>query len=92
MDLAGQKGHSLSRGVATEGDEIVRRAILLHTGKDVVMTDVARLGRVARFNDGTVVFSYGGIDLIRLWPMQVKTIHENGLTVMKASQQYEMLI
>lgn len=56
------------------------------------VSDVARLGRVARFPDGSMVFSYGGVDLIRLWPVQVATKVENGSTVLTATRQYEMLI
>lgn len=85
--------NKLSRSVASQGENVVGRAILLHTGdEEISLVDVARLGRVARFPDGSMVFSYGGVDLIRLWPVQVATKVENGSTVLTATRQYEMLI
>lgn len=92
-DLGTKKSQELSRSIAAHGDNVVRRAILLHTGADeVVMADVSRLGSVAWLPDGSEVFSYDGVELIRLWPVQLSTKIENGSTVVTASRQYQMLI
>lgn len=93
MNIIEEKTRELSQGIATQDNNILRKAILRHTGgAELVMADVARLGRVARFPDGSEVFSYGGVDMIRFWPVQVSTKVEGISNIVTATRQYEMLV
>ena len=82
----------IARVSASSTDDLISAAILRQTGQpEIILADLARLGCRKVLPDGTEVFAYDGVDLVRFWPMDVQTgLSPTGFKV-TASRQYQLL-
>lgn len=87
-----EQARQMSRSLAGGVDDILRKAIIAHTGSEAIdLTDLARRGRLAKFPDGTEVFSYDGVDLIRFWPVRFCQSSDSDCYRLRAVQDYQLL-
>lgn len=81
-----------SRAMAGKMDDEIRTAILRHTGEsEIVLADVARLGVQKIMPDGTIVFAYDGVDLLRFWPIEFHTDNSGDAFKVTVSQKFQKL-
>lgn len=87
-----EKAQQLSSSLAAGVNDILRKAIIAHTGCETIdLVDLARRGRLAKFTDGTEVFSYDGVDLIRFWPVRFCPPSDRDCYRLRLVQDYQLL-
>lgn len=90
--MISEKAEALSISLAAGVDDILRKAIVTHTGSETIdLVELARHGRLAKFPDGTEIFSYDGVDLIRFWPCRFIHSHDKHCYRMRAVRNYQLL-
>jgi hypothetical protein len=58
------------RAIAKDYDKIITDAIEAHTGAPLDMVEAARLGKITVMPNMVEVFSYGGVDLLEIGPIE----------------------
>ena len=84
--------NQITRSPADKTDAVIRSAILKQSGKtELVLADVARFGVLKIYPDGTEIFAYDGLDLIRFFPIEISTVETKGKTTLTAKRNYQLL-
>lgn len=87
-----EKYQDVAKALAADSDELLRAAILRHTGQgDVVAADIKRFGVMKQLPDRSQIFAYDGVDLVRIWPVEVTTGLEGLRVMLRATRRYQVI-
>lgn len=91
-----QTTDGLAKQVARETDDLIFKAIddFVDDGFSSIQTlhDISRRGHMTCMPDGTEIFAYDGVALIKFWPVILGTQVEAGYYTVKASRKYQKLV
>lgn len=88
FDACQEKSNQMARQLAMDLDGVIKEAIEEHTGRDVVVSEVKRLGMVKVHPNGVQVYSYDGVDILELHPVEFD--HSEPFKI-KATRKYRKL-
>ncbi|WP_299078630.1 hypothetical protein [uncultured Paraglaciecola sp.] len=84
---------NMARSITNKTDELIMSTLKAHT--ELTEIEIAEvIHRVGKhyYSDGTEVWLFDGVPLIRFWPLQYEDIESKTGWSMKATRSYQLLI